>query len=206
MILLSILPLFAMAPLDGNYNIVPPPVATSRQSGPAPLGNPGLWIQPNDYPGISMQNHEEGTVGFRLTISPSGLVANCEVTVGSEFPALDEATCRLVSARARFKPATDATGKPVEGYYSSRVRWKLPEGNGLPQAGEIKLSFVIEQNGSQTNCQVVRSNGTGQTKPAVGPIPCPTRRFEPPYTDGQGRRLRKRVTVTTTVTVEDAKE
>ena len=39
---------------------------------------------------------------------------------------LDDATCKLVTRRARFKPATDGEGNPTTGSYSNAVRWQIP--------------------------------------------------------------------------------
>ena len=46
---------------------------------------------------------------------------------GHGHPALDAATCDLVTKRARFDAARDNTGKPVAGTYSNSVTWRIPE-------------------------------------------------------------------------------
>lgn len=41
-------------------------------------------------------------------------------------PALDHATCVLLTARASFAPARDASGNFAPGRFRSRVKWVLP--------------------------------------------------------------------------------
>lgn len=97
---------------------------TARQA--MPIGNPGYWIGTNDYPTRALREEQEGTSRFRLTVDQDGRVSECTITQSSGFMDLDEATCANVRRRARFRPATDDTGAPVVGYYSSAVRWNIP--------------------------------------------------------------------------------
>jgi protein TonB len=68
----------------------------------------------------------EGSVGYLLSISASGKVTNCTVTRSSGFSGLDAATCRELSRRAQFNAASDETGAKVGGSYSGSVRWTIP--------------------------------------------------------------------------------
>lgn len=106
---------------------VPAPVFREAARGATPRGNPGSWIRSADYPARALRAGEEGTVRFNLTIGPNGEVTACQIIGSSGYPALDEATCSLVSRRARFNPAVDSTGSAVEGRYANAVRWRLPE-------------------------------------------------------------------------------
>ena len=96
------------------------------RANPFPRGNPGGWVSPSDYPARSLRDEVEGTTGFRLTIGRDGVPTGCTVTRSSGSADLDEATCRSLGKRARFSPATDAAGNPVEGSWTSRVRWEIP--------------------------------------------------------------------------------
>ena len=40
---------------------------------------------------------------------------------------LDQAACSNITRRARFTPAKDGSGNPVQDTYSNRVRWVIPE-------------------------------------------------------------------------------
>ncbi len=95
-----------------------PKRATPRNSG---------WIDDSDYPRRAILVSAEGTVAFRLVIGTNGQVSSCELTRPSGHRALDDATCRLISRRARFDPATDETGSKVLGTYTGSVKWELPD-------------------------------------------------------------------------------
>lgn len=93
----------------------------------APVTNPGGWVTSDDYPLAALRDGQEGVTGFRLTIGPDGLPRRCEVTASSGRADLDDATCRLLMERARFKTHRDDKGVRIGGTYSSRVRWQIPD-------------------------------------------------------------------------------
>ncbi|WP_156840778.1 energy transducer TonB [Novosphingobium aquimarinum] len=104
----------------------PPPAPKGPTSDPQPRGNPGNWATANDYPSRALREERTGTTGFRVTVGPDGRVTNCTITSSSGHPDLDEATCKNVSRRARFKPALQ-NGQEVQGTYSNRIRWVIPD-------------------------------------------------------------------------------
>ena len=98
---------------------VPPPPPPPPAKPATPRGDPGSWVTMNDYPSRALREERTGTTGFRVTIDENGGVASCSITSSSGHADLDEAVCKNVQRRARFR-------KPSEGYgttYSSRVRW-----------------------------------------------------------------------------------
>ena len=97
------------------------------ETGLAPATNPGSWATNDDYPASAMREEREGTTGFRLTIAADGLPTGCEITAPSGHADLDEATCKNVTRRARFKPALDAAGNAISDTYSNAVRWEIPK-------------------------------------------------------------------------------
>ncbi len=101
-------------------------IAAGLRANPVPRGNAGRWATSSDYPARALRDDIEGTTGFRLTIGPDGRTTDCTVTSSSGSSDLDETTCRSLTRRARFAPATDAAGNPVVGSWSSRVRWEIP--------------------------------------------------------------------------------
>lgn len=128
-----------------NVAVTPPPITTVREAPPAPppivlappapvaappppkpatpRNDPGSWATPNDYPSRALREERTGTTGFRVTIGDNGQVESCTVTSSSGHADLDEATCKFVTRRARFR-------KPSDGYgtvYSNRVRWVIPD-------------------------------------------------------------------------------
>ena len=93
----------------------------------APRGNPANWIKTSDYRTSWIRRGYEGMARFTLAISASGKVTDCTVTGSTGHAALDRATCQLISSRAVFTPAKDASGANVAGSYSNVVNWRIPE-------------------------------------------------------------------------------
>jgi protein TonB len=79
-----------------------------------------------DYPAEALAAREQGDVGFSLEVGANGRVTACAVTRSSGSAALDGATCRLISSRARFTPALDAGGATVPDKVAGRIAWRLP--------------------------------------------------------------------------------
>lgn len=80
----------------------------------------------DDYPRSALRAGEEGTAWYTLSIDAAGAVKDCTITQSSGSAALDAATCRMLMRRARFSPATDDAGKPVESKFSGKVDWVIP--------------------------------------------------------------------------------
>lgn len=106
---------------------------------PVPRSNPGTWANTTDYPASALAQEREGATSFRVTVNSDGQVATCTITQSSGHADLDDATCVNVQRRARFWPALDARGNPVEGIWSSRVRWQIPG-----RATQVSQSIVSE--------------------------------------------------------------
>jgi periplasmic protein TonB len=120
----------ATPPPPAPIILAPPPAAPPPPKGPTtqaqPRGNPGTWATTNDYPSRALREERSGTTGFRVTVDTSGRVIDCQVTSSSGHADLDQATCQNVTRRARFRPAME-DGEPVQGTYSNRVRWVIPD-------------------------------------------------------------------------------
>ena len=107
-------------------------VSPGPAPGPAfpprrPAARNGNWITDDDYPRRALVDEAEGSVGYRLAIGANGRVSGCELTRPSGHRALDDATCRLITSRARFEPATDETGARVPGSFAGSVTWRIPD-------------------------------------------------------------------------------
>jgi len=109
--------------------LAPPAPAAPRYQPVAAVakGSPGDWATPDDYPSRPLREGVQGTTGFRVSVGTNGRVTGCEVTSSSGNAELDAATCKLVSARARFAPAKDGEGQPTTGAYANRVKWVIPK-------------------------------------------------------------------------------
>ncbi|MGC4250305.1 MAG: energy transducer TonB [Sphingobium sp.] len=101
-----------------------PPVAATRAT---PRSAPGSWLSDADYPSRAQREERAGTAGFRLEIDGDGRVTSCTITSSTGHADLDEATCRLLPRRARFKPAKGSDGQPMADTYNGRITWRLPE-------------------------------------------------------------------------------
>jgi periplasmic protein TonB len=104
----------------------PPPPPSAPPSPAVPKNSPGSWATTDDYPSRALSQDREGRTGFRVTIDTEGRVSGCQVTSSSGHADLDDATCKNVTRRARFKPATK-DGQPVVGSYSNSVVWRIPK-------------------------------------------------------------------------------
>jgi len=105
----------------------PPPPPPPQRANPEPRGNPGSWANANDYPSRALREEREGTTRFRLTVNADGRVSDCQVTGSSGHSDLDDAACKNLTRRARFKPSLNSRGEPTTGYYSNAVRWQIPK-------------------------------------------------------------------------------
>ena len=104
----------------------PPPAPRVSQAAKARGSLPGLFST-DDYPQDAIRNEQQGTTAVRLTIDGNGRVSACSVTSSSGSSSLDNATCRIIRARARYTPAKDQNGQPISDSDTARIRWVLPE-------------------------------------------------------------------------------
>jgi len=112
-----------------------PPAPPPPPAPPAPKlaqkaqarGNRGAWVTNDDYPSAAVRDEREGVSAVAWDVTTDGRVANCRVTSSSGSPDLDDAACKFIMRRARYKPAQDDAGNPIASTDSQRVRWVLPE-------------------------------------------------------------------------------
>ncbi|MEO5773696.1 MAG: energy transducer TonB [Sphingomicrobium sp.] len=103
---------------------IPPPVTAGSSSAP-PRGKILGPFSDSDYPEAAIENEEEGSVTVRVNVDRGGTVTRCNVIESSGHPLLDQTTCKIVRDRARFTPARDENGDPIEGSLTQRVVWRL---------------------------------------------------------------------------------
>lgn len=93
-------------------------------------GNDAEWIggdiKDSDYPEAARQAEVQGTTRTVITVGTDGRASTCHVTRSSGHAVLDEATCRLVLRRFRFRPARDASGQAVVDEVDYDQEWTLP--------------------------------------------------------------------------------
>ncbi|MEO7409993.1 MAG: energy transducer TonB [Sphingomicrobium sp.] len=106
-----------------------PSVASAAQD-PAPVG----LLRADDYPAEAIRLGQQGTVRVRLKVSAEGRVMACSI-IQSASPSLDRTTCRILSERARFRPATGTNGVAIESEFEAPpIHWVLP-GKPAPSQG-----------------------------------------------------------------------
>jgi len=81
----------------------------------------------DDYPPEALDRGEQGTVGVRVGVDTSGRVSTCAVLESSGSQTLDRATCKIIEARARFRPARDADGQAVQSSVTQKIVWRIAE-------------------------------------------------------------------------------
>jgi protein TonB len=91
--------------------------------GAAPPRHIKGWLHNSDYPREAKEAGMEGTLTIIVTIEPNGRVSNCAVVRSSGSGILDEATCRLVQERYRYRPALDPMGRPVRAREIQNHSW-----------------------------------------------------------------------------------
>ena len=113
--------LAALLLVAGHPPAIPAP-DDGEWSDPVPV-DIGVWaarIQA-EYPREALQRGWQGTVRISLVIDTEGRVSQCAVIGSSGHPVLDEAACAGAQRHARFKPATDPGGNPVEGGFMTAI-------------------------------------------------------------------------------------
>lgn len=92
-------------------------------------GSPAQWIsgglQNSDYPRAALHDKLQGRVSVRFTVLVTGRITNCRITASSGSPMLDETTCRLLTERLRFRPATNGAGVPIQSELGSDYTWGI---------------------------------------------------------------------------------
>jgi protein TonB len=92
-------------------------------------GSQAQWIagelRNSDYPRAALRSGLQGRVSVRFTVLTSGRIANCRVTNSSGSPMLDATTCRLLTKRLRFRPATNSAGVPIQSELGSDYTWGI---------------------------------------------------------------------------------
>ena len=102
-----------------------PIAASSGWRGAEPINPLPSLFAVSDYPAAALAQHVQGITDFRLQIGEDGRVTKCDVERSSGSAALDETTCQIIIRRSRFRPATNAAGRPVDSIYTGMIHWVL---------------------------------------------------------------------------------
>ena len=89
----------------------------------------------DDYPPAALATHAEGTVVVKLRIGIDGRPRACRIVRSSRHEELDLATCNIMLTRARFSPARDSNGNPVEDdFQTPPISWRIADEEPSPPA------------------------------------------------------------------------
>jgi protein TonB len=76
-----------------------------------------------DYRAARAPSGAAGTVRVSFRIRSDGGVDQCRVTGSSGYPQFDQATCRLIEQRFRFRPALDEQGRALDWMANTDYTW-----------------------------------------------------------------------------------
>jgi TonB family protein len=83
-------------------------------------------ISDRDYPKQARNNGIQGSTTAALTVDPKGRVVDCSIEDSSGSTELDQATCRIITKRFRFrKAAKREAGKSTA--YSWKWSWRISD-------------------------------------------------------------------------------
>ena len=103
----------------------PPAAPPSAQSSAPPATS---VISREDYPPEALKQHKQEIVRAKLWISKEGRVYRCKILKSSGVKSLDDATCNILTARARFTPARDMMGNPTEDtIIAPPIKWRIDD-------------------------------------------------------------------------------
>ena len=77
----------------------------------------------DDYRAARPPAGAAGTVVVSFTVRTTGRADNCSVIRSSGFAVFDEATCRLIERRFRYRPAADDAGRPIDWAVRTDYTW-----------------------------------------------------------------------------------
>lgn len=87
----------------------------------------GRWASQiaNNYPSQALREMRQGKVGVSVTVDVSGRVKECKTSESSGHEILDNAACSGMLRYARFNPARNEVGEPIEGEFSTTINYRL---------------------------------------------------------------------------------
>ena len=107
----------------------------------------------DSYPKASLKAGEQGPVQFRVSLDKRGKLLSCAVTRSSGYPRLDQATCDLVVAYARFGAPTDASGRRVPATKEGLLIWRLPDGYAPAADAPDIIAALNEERPDEIECR-----------------------------------------------------
>ena len=91
-----------------------------------PVNSPARWVRPSDYPANMLLQGRQAIVEFRLSVDAKGSATQCHIQQSTRPQEFDNAVCKSLMKRAKFRPALDADGDPVASFWRNTVRFEIP--------------------------------------------------------------------------------
>lgn len=139
------------------------PQAPPAVTVPVPIGSPGDWLSPSDYPVAALRYDMEGISTFVLTVDAQGKPTDCHITISSKFDVLDEAACERLMRNGRFVPALP--GQPAVRRWYNRVRWVMPSAVTPFREFARSIQFELDPAGKRTSCRLTEGAVEGEDDP-----------------------------------------
>jgi hypothetical protein len=149
----------------------------AQATAPIPTNMSGLF-RADDTPVGMMPGNVLLSVKTALTITPEGKIQDCRVEVSSRIPKLDAHSCKLLTRRAKFRPALDSARTPTYGVYRTQIDWWVGDGyppkartlpdlaltvSALPpktkSPATLRLTFRVDESGRPSDCSLEGEKG-----------------------------------------------
>ena len=88
-----------------------------------PVGNEDEWVTPDDLPPAYQNMAQTRLAIMRFDINTSGRVESCRILLSTGAAPLDAQSCRVMQARARYRPARDGAGQAVATVRTKHIDW-----------------------------------------------------------------------------------
>lgn len=122
-----------------------------------------------NYPFLAQGRSDEGRVQFRVSVDAQGVATGCVITEAAAANTLNQPTCDLILAKARFAPARDRRGRAVASTFTRRVVWTLQNGAPLAVADGHERVVLTFDGAGKVDCRI---EATADVE--VDPRACPT--------------------------------
>lgn len=99
----------------------PTPAVPARPLRPIPSLFTG-----NDYPVEAQAFNIQGSAQYDAIVGVDGRIHRCRILRASSIRLFGAVTCEILRRRARFQPARDAAGNPIEDVVTGTISWGLP--------------------------------------------------------------------------------
>lgn len=137
-----------------------PSAAQAAEPDAPTLLNLDEVVTPDDYPLSAQRKGAEGTAHIDVRVGKDGLVESCRIAKSSGNIALDEQSCAVFRARARFTPARDRKGRFVAGHFRKPITWRLEGEQTVAdqlsprQAWSLRFTTWLNSSGKVVGCSV----------------------------------------------------